>query len=236
MHCAVGTVRPLSARAGVHLQGRAGLFAPRTGAVRGPGVVVNVAFLPPEAPNAMTAASARPRLGVFKFASCDGCQLSLLDCEDELLAVADRVEIAYFLEATRRPLEGEFDVALVEGSVSTPVPGGGDPRHPPAEPIPDHPGRLRLARRHPGPAQLRRPRRGQVAGHRVCLAPIRRDTGLLPAHPAITSPWTWSCRVARSTRTSSWACWPSCWRAAGPGSRTMPSAWSASDSISCASW
>jgi sulfhydrogenase subunit delta len=62
----------------------------------------------------------KPRLGVFKFASCDGCQLSLLDCEDQLLAVADRVEIAYFLEATRRPLEGEFDVALVEGSVSTP--------------------------------------------------------------------------------------------------------------------
>ena len=62
----------------------------------------------------------KPRLGVFKFASCDGCQLSLLDCEDELLAVAGRVEIAYFLEATRRPLEGEFDVALVEGSVSTP--------------------------------------------------------------------------------------------------------------------
>ncbi len=62
----------------------------------------------------------KPRLGVFKFASCDGCQLSLLDCEDQLLAVADRVEIAYFLEATRRPLEGDFDVALVEGSVSTP--------------------------------------------------------------------------------------------------------------------
>jgi coenzyme F420-reducing hydrogenase gamma subunit len=65
--------------------------------------------------------SAKPRLGVFKFASCDGCQLSLLDCEDELLAVADRVEIAYFLEATRRPLEGEFDVSLVEGSISTPA-------------------------------------------------------------------------------------------------------------------
>lgn len=62
----------------------------------------------------------RPRLGVFKFASCDGCQLSLLDCEDELLAVADAVEIAYFLEATRRPLEGEFDLALVEGSISSP--------------------------------------------------------------------------------------------------------------------
>ncbi len=62
----------------------------------------------------------RPRLGVFKFASCDGCQLSLLDCEDELLAVADRVEIAFFREATRRPLEGSFDVSLVEGSVSAP--------------------------------------------------------------------------------------------------------------------
>lgn len=60
----------------------------------------------------------KPRLGVFKFASCDGCQLSLLDCEDELLAVAGAVEIAYFSEATRRPLEGEFDLALVEGSIS----------------------------------------------------------------------------------------------------------------------
>lgn len=65
-------------------------------------------------------ATRKPRLGVFKFASCDGCQLSLLDCEDELLAVADAVEIGYFLEATRRPLEGDFDLALVEGSISAP--------------------------------------------------------------------------------------------------------------------
>lgn len=43
----------------------------------------------------------RPKLAVWKFSSCDGCQLSLLDCEDELLAVAEAVEIAYFLEATR---------------------------------------------------------------------------------------------------------------------------------------
>ena len=42
----------------------------------------------------------RPRLAVWKFASCDGCQLSLLDCEDELLAVAGAVEIAYFPEAS----------------------------------------------------------------------------------------------------------------------------------------
>jgi coenzyme F420-reducing hydrogenase gamma subunit len=62
----------------------------------------------------------KPRLGVFKFASCDGCQLSLLDCEDELLAVAGAVDVAYFFEATRRPLEGEFDLVLVEGSISLP--------------------------------------------------------------------------------------------------------------------
>ena len=62
---------------------------------------------------------ARPRLGVFKFASCDGCQLSLLDAEDELLAVVDALDIAYFVEASRHADPGPYDVALVEGSIST---------------------------------------------------------------------------------------------------------------------
>ena len=44
--------------------------------------------------------SVAPTLAVWKFASCDGCQLSLLDLEDELLALAGRVRIAYFLEAS----------------------------------------------------------------------------------------------------------------------------------------
>ena len=61
-----------------------------------------------------------PTLGVWKFASCDGCQLSLLDCEDELLAVAGRVAISYFPEATSAMVEGPYDVSLVEGSISTP--------------------------------------------------------------------------------------------------------------------
>jgi len=63
---------------------------------------------------------ARPSLAVWKFASCDGCQLSLLDCEDELLAVADAVDIAYFPEATSHVAPGPYDVSLVEGSVTTP--------------------------------------------------------------------------------------------------------------------
>ena len=62
----------------------------------------------------------RPRLAVFKFASCDGCQLSLLDCENELLAVAEAVEIAWFPEASSRLEPGPYDIALVEGSITTP--------------------------------------------------------------------------------------------------------------------
>jgi coenzyme F420-reducing hydrogenase gamma subunit len=61
----------------------------------------------------------RPKLAVWKFSSCDGCQLSLLDCEDELLAIAEGVEIAYFPEATSGEVAGPYDVSLVEGSVST---------------------------------------------------------------------------------------------------------------------
>ena len=61
----------------------------------------------------------KPRLAVYKFASCDGCQLSLLDAEDELLAVAGAVDIANFLEASRRVLPGPYDLTLVEGSVTT---------------------------------------------------------------------------------------------------------------------
>ena len=62
-----------------------------------------------------------PKLAVWKFASCDGCQLTLLNCEDELIPLAGEVEIAYFPEATRAVVEGPYDVSLVEGSVTTPA-------------------------------------------------------------------------------------------------------------------
>jgi coenzyme F420-reducing hydrogenase gamma subunit len=60
-----------------------------------------------------------PTLAVWKFASCDGCQLSLLDCEDELLALAGAVRIAHFTEMSRAHVDGPYDVSLVEGSVTT---------------------------------------------------------------------------------------------------------------------
>lgn len=62
----------------------------------------------------------KPRLAVFKFASCDGCQLSLLDCEDELLELAGAIEIVNFAEASSRLEPGPYEIALVEGSITTP--------------------------------------------------------------------------------------------------------------------
>ncbi|MFK4274263.1 NADH-quinone oxidoreductase subunit B family protein [Streptomyces milbemycinicus] len=71
---------------------------------------------------------ARPALAVWKFASCDGCQLTLLDCEDELLPLAGHVRIAHFLEMSTAEDSAEpatlagtgpYDLSLVEGSVTT---------------------------------------------------------------------------------------------------------------------
>ncbi|MCC6552994.1 MAG: oxidoreductase [Polyangiaceae bacterium] len=61
----------------------------------------------------------KPKLAVWKFASCDGCQLSILDLEDELLALAGAIEIANFKEATSTEIGGPYDLSLVEGSITT---------------------------------------------------------------------------------------------------------------------
>ncbi|PIR00899.1 MAG: oxidoreductase [Nitrospinae bacterium CG11_big_fil_rev_8_21_14_0_20_45_15] len=68
----------------------------------------------------MTQSVKKPKVAVWKFASCDGCQLSLLDCEDELLAVTEQIEIANFPEASRAVIKGPYDLSLVEGSITTP--------------------------------------------------------------------------------------------------------------------
>ena len=117
----------------------------------------------------MTAA-ARPKLAVWKFSSCDGCQLSLLDCEDELLAIAEGVEIAYFPEATSGEIEGPYDVSLVEGSVTTAhdVERIHEVRR--AVRRPDHDRRLRDRGRHPGAPELRR--RARVDPARLRLARV----------------------------------------------------------------
>ena len=65
-------------------------------------------------------ATHKPTVAVYKFSSCDGCQLSLLNMEDELLDLAGAIDIAYFLEATRSERPGPYDIAIVEGSITTP--------------------------------------------------------------------------------------------------------------------
>ena len=67
----------------------------------------------------MATTKTKPRLAVFKLASCDGCQLTLLDCEDELLALAGQVTIAHFTEASSAVAPGPYDVSIVEGSITT---------------------------------------------------------------------------------------------------------------------
>ena len=68
----------------------------------------------------MSDKNGKPTLAVWKFASCDGCQLSLLDMEDELLALAGAVDISDFREASSAVAEGPYDLSLVEGSITTP--------------------------------------------------------------------------------------------------------------------
>ena len=116
---------------------------------------------------------ARPKLAVWKFASCDGCQLSLLDCEDELLAVAGAIDIAYFPEATRGVVKGRYDLSLVEGSITTAARRRTNPRRARALPYAGHHRRLRDRRRHPGAAQLGG--RGRVCLSRVCAARLHPD-------------------------------------------------------------
>jgi coenzyme F420-reducing hydrogenase gamma subunit/NAD(P)H-flavin reductase len=99
-------LRALPARTHAGVPRRAGLPVERARAVAGD-------------QGAVMSTPRRQTLAVWKFASCDGCQLSLLDCEDELLLLADRLQIAYFLEATSATVEGPYDISIVEGSITT---------------------------------------------------------------------------------------------------------------------
>ena len=108
---------------------------------------------------------ARPTLAVWKFASCDGCQLSLLDCEDELLTLAGAVRIAHFTEMSRATVDGPYDVSLVEGSITTARGRRADPGDQGELASAHHHRRLRVRRRDSGPAQLRR--RGRLCRCRL---------------------------------------------------------------------
>lgn len=62
-----------------------------------------------------------PKLAVWKFTSCDGCQLTMLDLEDHLLTITNKLNIAYFREASSHEISGPYDISLVEGSITTKI-------------------------------------------------------------------------------------------------------------------
>lgn len=62
----------------------------------------------------------KPRLAVHKFSSCDGCQLAMLNAGDELLQLAATTEFTHFAELGAIDADADVDIALVEGSISTP--------------------------------------------------------------------------------------------------------------------
>ncbi len=60
----------------------------------------------------------KPPIGVFSFTSCEGCQLQLLNYEDDLLDLLERIEIVNFREAIDEKSDN-YAIAFVEGSIST---------------------------------------------------------------------------------------------------------------------
>ena len=128
----------------------------------------------------------RPKLAVWKLASCDGCQLTLLDCEDELLALAGAVEIAHFTEASSAATAGPYDVSLVEGSVTTERDARAHPRDParspgswsPSAPAPPPAGSRRCATSPTSPSSPRPCTPGRTTSRRS--RPPRRSPTTSP--------------------------------------------------------
>ena len=98
----------------------------------------------------------KPKLAVWKFASCDGCQLSLLDCEDELLALWPRNRDCQFRRSFARRRQGPLRFVAGRRFYHDRARCGAHPRSAPCLEMSGHDRRLRDGRRHPGAAQFRR--------------------------------------------------------------------------------
>jgi coenzyme F420-reducing hydrogenase gamma subunit len=61
----------------------------------------------------------KPKIGIYGLTSCAGDQLTILNCEDELLEIAALVDIKSFIMAQTWNEETNIDIALIEGTVST---------------------------------------------------------------------------------------------------------------------
>ena len=64
--------------------------------------------------------SEKPKVGIFKFTGCAGCQMEIFRMEDQFLNLLKLFDITYWKMAKRNNEEKGWDIALVEGGISTP--------------------------------------------------------------------------------------------------------------------
>jgi len=62
----------------------------------------------------------KPRVAFFDFASCEGCQLQVVNLEEKILDLIDVVEIVSFREAMKEHSD-DYDIAFIEGSIQRPM-------------------------------------------------------------------------------------------------------------------
>ncbi len=62
----------------------------------------------------------KPKIGIFKFTGCAGCQMEILRMEDEFLDLIKLFDISYWKMAKRDNNDNYLDISLVEGGISTP--------------------------------------------------------------------------------------------------------------------
>ena len=60
----------------------------------------------------------KPKVGIFGLTGCGGCQLEILNLEDQLLDLIAAIDIVHFTEAVTEHSDN-YDIALIEGSVAT---------------------------------------------------------------------------------------------------------------------
>ncbi|HHT9120854.1 MAG TPA: hypothetical protein ACFYD3_09995, partial [Candidatus Hypogeohydataceae bacterium YC41] len=61
----------------------------------------------------------KPRVAFFSLSCCEGCQLMVLNLEEDLLALAEHVDIVSFREAMTEHSD-DYDIVFIEGSILTP--------------------------------------------------------------------------------------------------------------------
>ncbi len=63
---------------------------------------------------------ANPKVGFFDFTCCEGCQLQVANLGENLLHILEAVDVVEFREVLSEKWPGQLDVAIVEGSITTP--------------------------------------------------------------------------------------------------------------------